>query len=383
MPQHSSRLAALTGIAIAAGILVPLDLVAVSPANAYWACETAPPYSAFEGTSMEFVHSAAGGAGEAVVIFAPEMCVSLSSTVTELSNADNVTVTFVADGSNDATITLTPLAPDFVGIARVDLEVTDGPESYVLELYGFFGVAPTTYAFDRPAPVATAIGAPTFFPLSGAVPRAGATIRAEVLRSTQPVMVEWVDSPSDGILVTPPANFAGVIGVQVVITDGITSTQTTVYQWAGVAIPTGAVWAPNPPPVAVEPGGTGYFSLSGSFVPHLSKCEIKVTTVPEVDIATEPPPLGGVAFAPVAVIVKDPDFVGLLTVSYDLSCELPDLSVSNVEYEFLLYVGIPIPELAATGSNAGVVPLGAGALALMLGGLVLLRRRAIHTARSR
>ena len=110
-----------------------------------------------------------------------------------------------------------------------------------------------------------------------------------------------------------------------------------------------------------------------------------MTTVPDVIIATEPPPLGGVAFAPIGVYVKDPDFVGLLTVTYGLSCQLPDLSRSSVEYDFLLYVGIPIPpaELAATGSHVDLVPIGAGALAVMVSGLLLVRRRVIRTARIR
>lgn len=383
MPTRSFRLAAVTGLALAAGILVPLELVAVSPANAYWACETAPPNSVYEGTSLEFVYSAEGGAGETLDILVPKMCISFTSTVTELSNADGLAVSFVADGSNASTITLEPPTVDFVGISRVDLEVTDGAESYVLELYGLFGVAPTTYVSDRRPPVATAVGAPAFFPVSGTVPRVGATIRAEVVRSTQPVTVEWVDSPSGGIVVTPPASFRGTIGVQVVITDGITSTRTTVYQWAGVPIPTSAVWAPNPPPAAIEPGGTGFFDLSGIYASFPYECEIKVNTVPDVTIATDPPSLNGVAFAPIAVAVKDPDFVGLLTVSYDISCRLPDLSVSSVEYDLLLYVGIPIPELAATGPTFDVVPYGAAALAVMVSGFVLLRRRSLHHTRSR
>ncbi|MDX2026293.1 LPXTG cell wall anchor domain-containing protein [Microcella sp.] len=383
MPRRDHRLAVLTGIALAAGIIVPLELVAVAPASAYWACETAPPYSDYEGTSMEFVYSASGAAGDSLEIRVPDMCISSTASVTELSNADGVTVILLADGSNAATITLAPPTADFVGVSRVDLEVTDGAESYVLELYGLFGVAPTTYGFGRPAPVATALGAPAFFPISGTVPRPGATIRAEVVRSTQPVIVEWVDSPSDGIVVTPPASFRGTIGVQVVITDGITSTQTTLYQWAGIPIPTTAVWAPNPPPVAIEQGGIAYFDLSSGFVPFGSECEIRVRTEPDVLIAVSPPPLSGAAFAPVDIVMKDQDFVGLVTVSYDLSCELPDLSVSSVEYDLLVYVGIPIPELAATGPEFNVVPLGVGALALVLGGFVLLRRRAAILTRSR
>ena len=121
MPRRSFRFAVVTGIAVAAGILVPLDLAAVAPANAYWDCETAPPYTEYDGTSVEFVYSAAGAAGDTLEIFVPEMCVSATATVTELSNADGLTVTLLADGSNGSTITLAPPTPrrgSFSGLSR-------------------------------------------------------------------------------------------------------------------------------------------------------------------------------------------------------------------------------------------------------------------------
>lgn len=299
--------------------------------------------------------------------------------MTVLSNDEGVTVDVVGDGGFSAGVTLTAPAGDFEGIARVDLQVVDGTTSFVLELYGLFGVELTDFTFGRPDPVETAVGATAFFPIDGISLRPGAALAAEVIRSTQPVTVTWIDGPTPGISVTPPAGFRGTIGVQVLLFDGISAAVATVYQWAGVAIPTGPIWAPNPPPAAIEPGGTGYFDLSGSFVPQGSACEIRVTTDPDVEIAVEPPSLQGVAFGPVGVQVRDADFVGLLTVSYDLTCRLLDDSLTSVEYDLLLYVGIPIPEeLAATGPRQDGLLIGAGALAAIIAGSLLLARRAVR-----
>lgn len=363
----------LAAVSVALGLLAPLAVAA--PAAAAADCEPSPPFSPYPGTSMEFVHAASSAIGSPAVIALPELCITSAAVVTELSNDAAVTVDIIADGSFASGATLTPPSPDFEGIARVDLQVVDGPVSFVLELYGLFGVDPTEFGFDFPAPVETAVGAPAFFPLDGIVVRPGGTITVEVIRSTQPVSVTWVEVPSPGVVVTPPAGFRGTIGVEVLLSDGITARAATVFAWAGVAIPTGAIWAPNPPPVAIEKGGTGYFDISGTFVPHGSECEIRVTTVPDVTVVTAPPPLQGVAFEPLGIEVRDDDFEGLLTVSYDLSCRLPDQSLASVQWDLLLYVGVPLPELAATGPREDVRLLGATALALLvLGGVVLGRR---------
>lgn len=347
-----------------------------TPAQAAPDCTPGTPYSEFEGTSMEFVYAAAAPIGGSATIQVPELCVRGSAVVTVLSNADDVTVDVVGDGSFASGVTLTAPAVDFEGIARVDLQIVDGTTSFVLELYALFGVAPTEFAVDRPAPVSTAVSAPAFFPLSGIDLREGASISAELIRTTQPLTIRWVDAPEPGIEVTPSTSYRGAIGIEVLLTDGISATRVTLFQWAGVPIPTGIVWAPNPPPVAIEPGGTGAFDLSGGFAPRLSECEIRVTTSPDVEVVVGPPSLQGVAFDPVFVEVRDPDFVGLLTVSYDLSCRTPAQEVSSVEYDLLLYVGIPIPqpELADTGAPAGAVPMGLGALAAVLLGALLLGR---------
>lgn len=368
--------AVLIGAVLAIAAIVPLGVLTAPSAQADVDCETRAPYSDFAGTSMEFVYSADAAVGGAALIMVPELCVSASAVVVELANDDAVSVDVVGDGSFGATITLTAPTVDFEGIARVDLQVVDGATSFVLELYGLFGVVPTAFSFDRPDPVATAVSAPAIFSIAGIVLREGATLTAELIRSTQPVSVTVVGAPTEGIQVTPSTSYRGTIGVEVLLTDGINATRVFTYQWAGIPIPTGVVWAPNPPPVAIDPGGTGFFDLSGSFAPPQSECEIRVNSVPDVQLVVEPPSLQGVAFAPVGIQVRDPDFVGLLTVSYDLSCRLPDETVSSVDYDLLMYVGIPIPEeLAATGSHRDGAVMAAGALALMLAGALMVLRR--------
>lgn len=364
----------LIGAAVAASAL---SLGA--PAQAAPDCVSSVPYTEFEGTSMELVYAAQAPVGGAAAIDIPDLCVPGSAVVTELSNDEGVTVDVVGDGSFAAGVTLTAPTVDFEGIARVDLQVVDGSMSFVLELYGLFGVDATSLPFVRPDAVATAVSSPALFPFPGIVLRDGAVITAEVIRSTQPVTVRWVDAPTAGIEVTPSTSYRGTIGVQVLLTDGITATRVDVYQWAGLPIPTGVVWAPNPPPVEIEPGGTGYFDLSGSYAPLQSECEIRVTAEPDVVLAVDPPSLRGVAFAPIGIQVRDDDFVGLLTVSYDISCRTPDQQRSSVEYDLLLYVGIPIPhELAATGPQQNVLLVGAAALGLIATGVVLAGRRSLQ-----
>lgn len=372
----SSASSRATALLISAAVAIS-GLAAGAPAQATPDCEADIPYTEFEGTSMQLVYAAQAPVGGDATIDIPELCVPGSAVVTELSNDEGVAVDVVGDGGYAAGVTLTAPTVDFEGIARVDLQVVDGSMSYVLELYGLFGVAGTQYTFDRPDPVSTAVTASAFFPIDGIVLRDGATIREELIRSTQPVSIRWIDAPTAGIEVTPSTNYRGTIGVQVLLTDGITATRVTVYQWVGVPVPAGIVWAPNPPPVAIEPGGTGAFDLSGGFAPSLSECEIRVTTAPDILVAVGPPSLQGVSFEPVWVEVLNDDFVGLLTVSYDLSCRTPDQQVSSVEYDLLLYVGIPIPqpELATTGPRETEVLAGAMAIALLLGGMLLAGRR--------
>lgn len=381
MPIHP---AARRATALLIGAAVATSVVAAAlPAQAAPDCEPSTPYSEFEATSMEFVYAAEAPVGGAAFIAVPELCVRGAAVVTELSNDEGVTVDVVGDGSFGAGVTLTAPSGDFEGIARVDLQVVDGATSFVLELYALFGVTPTEFAFDRPEPVETAVSAPAFFPISGIALRDGAVISVEVARSTQPVTIRWIDAPSPGIEVTPSTSYQGTIGVDVLLTDGISAARVAVFQWAGLSIPTGVVWAPNPPPVAIEPGGTGSFDLSGGFAPWQSECEIRVTTMPDVLVAVGPPSVQGVSFEPVWVEVLDDDFVGLLTVSYDLSCRTPDESLSSVEYDLLLYVGIPLPqaELADTGTRADAAFWALGALLLALVGTLLVLRRSVGAAR--
>jgi hypothetical protein len=358
------------------GIVIALvaSVLAVTPtaATAVPSCATAAPDN-FEtaGTTMAEVWWAAGPVGTPVIIQVPDLCVGSDAAVTVDSNAVGVLIDVVGDGTSFATITLTPPAVDYTGVAQVDLTVDDGSVSFSLELYGLFGVDPTSFGYERIEPVAVAAGAPGFFSLPPITPRDGAVLRVEIRRSTAPVTVELVDSPSTGVVVTPGTSAPQTIGVDLLVTDGITSIRYQVFLWSGLPIPTGAVWAPNPPPVAIEPGGIGYFDLSGSFVPFDSKCEIKVMAEPDVELAVEPPSLQGVSFAPVGIEVKDPDFVGVLSVSYDLSCVLPDDSTSGFDYTLVLYVGVPIPELAATGSSVDATALLGGMLGLTALGMVL------------
>lgn len=367
-----------TAALLISAVLAAGSVALAMPAQAAPDCTPGTPYSEFEGTSMEFVYAATAPIGGSASIPVPELCVRGSAAVTELSNDDGVTVDIVGDGSFASGVTLSAPAVDFEGIARVDLQIVDGATSFTLELYALFGVEATSFPFERPDPVSTGLSAPALFPYPGIVLRDGAVVTAEVIRATQPVTARWVDGPTPGIEVTPSTSYRGAIGIEVLLTDGISATRVTVFQWAGVPIPTGIIWAPNPPPVAIEPGGTGYFDLSGSFAPPDSECEIRVTTDPEVELAVDPPSLQGAAFAPVGIDVRDDAFIGLLTVSYDLSCRTPDQQVSSVEYDLLLYVGIPIPqpELAETGSAADALPAALGALAAVLLGAELLRRSA-------
>lgn len=376
MAARSSRLARVRlGSAVLVGALALLGATAGPAAHAAVDCETRAPDTVFDGTSMEFVFAAQGPVGGSAVATVSGLCVAGSAVITELSNDDAVAVDIVGNGTLGA-ITLTAPAIDFEGIARVDVQIVDGATTFVLELYGLFGVSPTAFGFERPDPVTTAVGEPAFFPLDGITLRDGATLTAELVRSTQPVSVSWVAAPIAGIEVTPPASYRGTIGVEVLLTDGISASRVVVFPWAGVPIPAGAVWAPNPPPVAIEQGGTGLFDLSGSFVPPRSECELRVRAVPDVDVVTEPAPLNGVSFAPIGIRVLGSDFRGLLTVSYDISCRLPDQTRASREYDMLLYVGIPIPdELAATGPSEGAAFLGAGALVLVLAGITLSRWR--------
>jgi LPXTG-motif cell wall-anchored protein len=373
-------LAAALALAVALGVVAAAAPSSAPAARAAIDCELTQPYSRFDGTSMELVYAAETGTGGTAEIYVPQLCAGGSVTATELSNDEGVTVAITPDGTLGAMISLSAPTGDFAGLARVDLQFSQGATTIVLELYGLFGVEGTRYPFDRPDPISTPVSTPALFPISGIVLRDGATITAEIARSTQPVVVEWVESPQPGFRVTPPVGYTGPVGVEVVLTDGVSAELYSVVQWAGVPIPTTAIWAPNPPPAATEPDGIGYFDIGGSFVPPGSECEIRVTTVPDVTIAVDPPDLSGISYGPIAVDVREPDFVGLLTTTYALTCELPDQTTSRVAYQFLLYVGIPIPqpELAATGVTSDVVPAGLGALALLLAGAVLLRRRAVH-----
>lgn len=352
------------GVALTA-LVLGLVLVEAPAATAVASCETGfPPDYTTAGTSMEHVYWAAAAVGSPADIALPELCVGADATASIVANPEGMALDILGDGSLDAGVTMTPPAVDYSGVARVDLLVVDGTVSFTLELYGLFGVTPTIFDPDRPDPVAEPAGAPGFFELPPLTLRDGATLRVEVVRETAPVSIELVESPSRGIIVTPSGASPQTIGVDVLVTDDISSTRYQLFLWSGVPIPTGAVWAPNPGPVAIEPGGTGFFSLSGSFVPPDSECEIKVMAEPDVELAVEPPSLQGVSFAPVGIEVRDPDFIGVLVVSYDLSCVLPDDSTSGVEYDLVLYVGVPLPvaELADTGSALDVP----GALAALL-----------------
>lgn len=376
-PRRSMTLAAALAAVLALGVALPVVGAAAPSATAAGGCApTSAPDSEFLGTSMEQVYWATAPAGATATISPSDLCIGASAIVTELSNDDGLDV--VIGGVVDfPSIALDPPTDDFTGVSRVDLEITDGSLSFVLELYGFFGVQPTEFPYEDVDPVSTAVGASAFFPVPGIVLRDGAAIRVELVRSTQSVTVEWVDAPTEGVRITPPAGYSGPIGAEVLLTDGIVSAPLALVQWAGVPIPTTAIWAPNPPPVAIEPGGIGYFDLDGSFVPPRSECELTVTNVPEVVVAVDSPPLSGISYGPVGILVRDPDFVGLVTVTYGIDCRLPDSTTSSASYTFLLYVGIPIPdpELAETGPRIEL--LVSSALALMAGGalLVACRRR--------
>lgn len=365
--------------AVVAALVVGALAATPTAATAVPGCATAAPDN-FEtaGTSMAEVWWAAGPTGTPITIQIPDLCVGDDAVVTVDSNAVGVLIDVVGDGTLSSSITLTPPAVDFTGIAQVDLTVVDGPVSFSLELYGLFGVDPTTFQPGRIPPVAVAAGAPGFFSLPPITLRDGAALRVDIRRSTAPVTIELVDTPSTGVIVTPASNTPQTIGVEVLVSDGISSNRYELFLWSGVPIPTGAVWAPNPPPVAIEPGGTGFFNLSGSFVPFDSQCNVSVTSEPDINIVTEPTSLQGVSFAPVGIQVRDPDFVGVLTVSYDLSCVLPDDSTSGFDYTLVLYVGVPLPELAATGSPVDSMAILGGVLSVTALGVLLVgvsRRR--------
>jgi LPXTG-motif cell wall-anchored protein len=381
--RHSfSRAASLVVVGLVLGVASAVSAPSVPVAQAAPGCEANFPINArLFGSDRDDTFWAAPAAGDPATITVSALCAPAGTVVDVTSNSENLSLDVNGDGTGTAGFILTPPTPDYTGVAQLDVTLTSGSDSADYRLVGYFGVPVTSYPskFDV-SPLEVAAGAGGLFTLTGLSLSPGLTGGAAVVSSSEPVEVEFVSSPTPGVVVTPAAGFAGVVATRIIVTDGFSAQLYDARLWVGVSIPDGVVWGPNPGPVAIEPGGTGVFRFPSMYAPPGSECEIRVLQQPDIEISTEPVSLSGEA-QNIPVTVLDPEFVGLLTVTYGLTCNPPTGPSSAVDYMLLLYVGIPIPadELAATGPSMDVLSLAAGGLAL--GGIVLLladRRRRRH-----
>jgi hypothetical protein len=381
--RHSfSRTASLVVVGLVLGVASAVSAPSVPVAQADPGCAANFPINVpLVGSDRDDTFWAAPAVGDPATIIVSALCAPAGTVVDVTSNPENLSLDVNGDGTGTATFILTPPTPDYTGVAQLDVTLTSDSESADYRLVGYFGVPVTSYPseFDV-SPLEIEVGTSGLFALTGVSVSPELTGSAAVVSSSEPVEVEFVSSPTPGVVVTPAAGFSGVVATRIIVTDGFSAQLYFARLWVGVSIPDGVVWGPNPGPVAIEPGGTGVFRFPSMYAPRGSECEIRVRQQPDIEISTEPPSLGGEA-QDIAVTVLDPEFVGLLTVTYGLTCNPPTGSPSSVDYLLLLYVGIPIPvyELAATGPATNDLSLVGGGLAL--GGIALVlegRRRRRH-----
>lgn len=259
----------------------------------------------------------------------------------------------------------------FIGVADLRLTIEFGGEARDYRFVVYTGVPGATFPTISSDPQNGSVGVATSYDLTGLSFPSGSP-ELTVLNPSSQFSATLLPGAT-AFEVTPLQNVGGPFEARVVIDNGIQGREYRVILWVGAPVPDRVVWGPQPEPVQIDPRGTGYFTLT-NFAPPLTECEIQVTTDPDIDIVTEPARLNGLP-SRIAVRVLD-DYVGLLTVHYVLSCEEPG-GVTSRDFVMRLYVGIPIPALAATGTSlAGPAAV---ASVLMITGLLLLRRRRAAT----
>jgi hypothetical protein len=381
--QHSfARAASLVMLGLVLGVASVVSAPSVPAAQAVPGCEANFPINTLLfGSDRDDTFWAETAAGDPATIIVSALCAPAGTVFNVTSNPENLSLDVNGDGTGTAGFILTPPTIAYTGVAQLDVTLTSGSESVDYRLVGYFGVPVTSYPskFDV-SPLEVERGAGGLFTLTGLSLSPGLTGEVAVVSSSEPVDVKFEVSPTPRVLVTPSLGFSGVVATRLIVTDGFSAQLYSARLWVGVAIPDGVVWGPNPSPVAIEPGGTGVFRFPSMYAPPGSDCEIRVQMQPDIATSTEGPSLGGEA-QNIPVTVLDPEFVGLLTVTYGLTCNPLTGPSSAVDYRLLLYVGIPIPadELAATGPSVDELSFSAGGLAL--GGIVLLladRRRRRH-----
>lgn len=249
----------------------------------------------------------------------------------------------------------------------------------------------TTYFPANPSVVEAAVDADAVFPVPNLCTGPTPTITVPTNPDAMLVVINDPDTPNANLTLTPPSGFVGDTIVRVVLGDGTVTHPYTLVAYFGVPapVPVHGFLPDDPPAVDIAPGGIGYFSLAGAYAPRLggssAACQLTITQSPsatEVPTLTEPPTLTGIGANLIPVDLRlAPDFRGVLTVNYAISCVLTDGFVLARVYPFVLYVGVPRPSvLADTGTSAeGAVLVALGLLAA--GGVALVasrRRRAFN-----
>lgn len=245
----------------------------------------------------------------------------------------------------------------------------------------------TTFFPSNPVVVEVATDAVAVFPVPNLCLGPTPTITVPTNPDAMTVSVNFPDTPAATISLTPPSGFVGDTIVRVVVGDGTVTHSYTLVAYFGLPapVPVHGFFPNDPPAVDIAPGGTGYFSLAGLFMPRLGgsppDCQLIITQTPsaaEVPTITEPPTLTGTGANLIPVYLSAaPDFVGVLTVNYRISCILTDGFVAARTYPFVMYVGVPRPAtLADTGSGpAAVVLVALGLIAVGGVGVAASRRR--------
>ncbi len=245
----------------------------------------------------------------------------------------------------------------------------------------------TTYFPANPTVVEVATDVVAVFAVPNLCLGATPTVAVPTNPDGMLVSVNSPDTPAATLSLTPPGGFVGDTIVRVTVGDGTVTHDYTLVAYFGLPAPSPVhgFFPENPPAVDIVPGATGYFSLSGLFVPRLGgsapACQLTITQTPsaaEVPTVTEPPTLTGIGPNLIPVYLSAaPDFVGVLTVNYGISCVLTDGFVAARTYPFVLYVGVPRPAvLADTGIESDThVLVALGLIAAGGIGVVASRRR--------
>lgn len=230
-------------------------------------------------------------------------------------------------------------------------------------------IEPTATTFPSwPTVISTAAGEVAFVPIVGLGDFTADGGTATIGRIFSAASATVTELPSDGLLVTPPPGFTGIMAAELILVIGAEQRSLTAVVYSGVPLPSAIVWAPPPPPVGIDRFGTAYFDLA-AYIPPEVECEISIRPEPAITIVAEPPTTRGFSFDPVPIRVVD-DFTGRLVVDYRLVCKANlGFPGSSVDYQLVMYVGVPIPEpprLADTGAEPAPL-LALGVLALSLG----------------